>query len=190
MSKELQKKLHEEYKEELKLAWNDPKMVEFCTKQAEIVVKTSDGYYLEVEKKSIKKDFCFGYGYCGVSNEEEQNNASEMAQHTRENANYFIKENLDYYNSWINEIEKYGAYISKGGKYYGQKENCLLRNFTSGRRCDWWNDEDDYEKMSEKDTQNLLDAFKEAKENMMKRLNVYLKKYGLKNLNVWTYLVD
>lgn len=192
MMNELQKQLHEEYREQLRLAWSDEHMVDYCTKKAEIVVKTSDGYLLEVERQNIKKRFCFGHGYCGVTTQEEMDDASKMAKHARTNQDYFIKENLEWYDSWIKEIEENGAYISIKGKYYSQTEDCLLRGFQSGRSS-WYNrieNNPDYRKMPNEDTQQLLDAFKEARESMKKRLNTYLKKYGLSKLHVWTYLVD
>lgn len=192
MMTEIQKQLHEEYREQLKLAWSDPGMVDYCTKHADQVVKTEDGYLLEVKRQSIKKNFCFGYGMYLQSTEEEEKFADDEAHQARTNINYFIKENLKYFNSWIDAIKKYGAYRSANGRYYSQEPSCRLQCYTTGRGAWGRTPEDDpnYVKLSETDTQKLLQAFEDGKEAMKKRLATYLKKYGLSKLNVWTYLRD
>lgn len=188
----IQQQLHNEYHEQLKLVWNSPKMVDYCTKHADMVVKTSDGYYLEIDRQSIKKHFCFGYGYCGVSTEKDRDLANESAKYARTSVKNFIEENLKWHDSWIKSIEEHGAYITKNGKYCSQKENCLIRGFTSGEST-WYHrieNDENYRKLSDEDTAQLLQAFKDSRENMIKRLNTYLKKYGLSKLRVWTYLSD
>ena len=193
MMTQLQKDLHEEYRKNLELAWDGyQSMVDYCVKKAEIVVKTEDGDLLEIERQNIKTHFCFGYGYCGISDEEDEERASNMAHHARTQAQYFIDENLEWYDNWIKQIEKYGAYVSKNGHYTRQPKECKLQHFTSGKGC--WNrypeDDPNMKKLSETDTQKLIQGFKDAREHMVKRLNTYLKKYGLEKLDVWTYLVD
>ena len=188
-----QKELKELYRKNLELAWDDPKMVDYCSKQAEIVVETEDGYLLEIEKQSIKKDFCFGYGMYLNSTEEEEKFADDNAHNARTNEKYFIRENLKYYDEWIKEIEENGAYVSIIGHYTGQTKDCKLQFFTSGRGS-WgrtpMDQPETYKKLNEEDTKNLINAFKQGKENMIKRLQTYLKKFGLSKLNVWTYLRD
>ena len=45
-------------------------------------------------------------------------------------------------------------------------------------------------KLSEKDAADLRQAYEEERGRHIKRLETYLKKYGLTKLHVWTYLVD
>ena len=188
-----QNELKELYKEHLELAWADSKMVDYCSKKAEIVIETEDGYLLEIEKQSIKKNFCFGYGMYLNSTPEEEEMADNNAEYARTNADYFVRENLKWYDTWIKELKENGAYVSKIGHYTGQDKNCKLQFFTSGKGS-WGrtpaDDPETYKKLSAEDTNNLLNAFNTARENMIKRLNTYLKKYGLSKLNIWTYLRD
>lgn len=182
-----QKELKELYRENLKLAWNDPHMVDFCSKQADQVVETEDGYLLEVERQNIETHFCFGYGYCGISDDESENRAFDNCDYARTNEKYFIKENLKYFDKNIKDLEENDCYVSLNGKYYSQSKDCKLQNY----RCYGHNTPDnDYKKLSDTDKQNLIDAFKAGRENMIKRLNTYLKKYGLTKLDCWTYLRD
>ena len=191
-----QKVLKELYKENLKLVWDDPKMVDYCSKQAEQVVETEDGWLIEIERKNIKTRFCFGYGFCGVSTEDEEDGASNMAHHARTQVDYFIEENLKEYNERIKNLKEHDAYVSLTGKYYSQKPGCKLQHYM----CDYhfgygtWNenlkDTNKWKKLSENDKNELIAAFERAKESLIKRLQTYLKKFGLSKLNVWTYLRD
>ena len=191
-----QKTLKELYKENLKLAWDDPKMVEFCSKKAEQVVETEDGWLIEVERQNIKTHFCFGYGMYLNSTEEEEKFADDNAHNARTNEKYFINENLEEYDKRIKNLKNHDAYVSLIGKYYSQKPGCKLQHYA----CDFglgygtWNenlkDETKWKKLSENDKNELIAAFERAKESLIKRLNTYLKKYGLSKLDVWTYLRD
>ena len=44
--------------------------------------------------------------------------------------------------------------------------------------------------LTKTEIKEILDVYKKQKENFTKRLNTYLKKYGLSKLHTWTYLVD
>ena len=47
-----------------------------------------------------------------------------------------------------------------------------------------------YSEMSEEDKKLVIAMYEEEKEKMSKRIDTYLKRYGLSKLNVWTYWVD
>lgn len=62
----------EEYRAELAKVWkHSTKMIDFCEKEADEIVKIN-GYLVPMEKPRIETSFCFGYGFCGMSTEEEQ----------------------------------------------------------------------------------------------------------------------
>ena len=159
-------------------------------------METEDGWLIEIERKNIKTHFCFGHGFCGVSSEDEEDRASDMAHHARTQADYFIEENLKEYNERIKNLKEHDAYVSLIGKYYSQKPGCKLQHYS----CDFglgygvWNenlkDTTKWKKLSDNDKNELINAFERAKESLLKRLNTYLKKYGLSKIDVWTYLRD
>ena len=45
-------------------------------------------------------------------------------------------------------------------------------------------------KATTEELEKILVFYEKAKARLIKRLNTYLKKYGLEKLHVWTYLVD
>ena len=44
--------------------------------------------------------------------------------------------------------------------------------------------------LTKAEIKEILEVYKKQKENFTKRLNTYLKKYGLSKLHTWTYLID
>ena len=40
---------------------HDKHMVDYCAKKIDQLVPLDNGMFIEIEKQSIKKDFCFGY---------------------------------------------------------------------------------------------------------------------------------
>jgi phosphoglycolate phosphatase-like HAD superfamily hydrolase len=64
---------------------------------------SENGFYAEIEKPSIKKNFCFGYSLSSYDTES-FDNAGRMAEHARTSADYFreknlagLKEKVEYY---------------------------------------------------------------------------------------------
>lgn len=194
--KEKQKELKEIYTECLKDVWNnDNKMVNHCLKTTSYIVELSDGNIIALEKPSIEKDFCFGYGYCGVSTEEDTNKAYDMVDVAKTNIEYFMNENLKQVQEHIDYIEKSEdklfetIYIRP--KYYSQSKDNKLKELyfynpyypssTCLEECD---------EITKEDIKKVIEGYEIVKEEFTKRLNTYLKRYGLTKVNTWTYLVD
>ena len=196
-----QKELKAIYTEELKKAWKDEKMVQHCSRSTAYVIEHGGELY-GIEKPSIKTSFCFGHGYCGITTEEEEDKADAMARKARESREYFIKENLEQVNEWIKQLKEIleqmqldwaeGSHplymIETGAHYYSQSEDCRLRYYSivntfdgvsRGKIC---NDTELLEK--------LIAGYEQVKEDFIKRLNTYLKRYGLSKVESWSYLSD
>lgn len=196
-----QKELKAVYTEELKKAWKDEGMVKHCSKSTAYVVEHNGELY-GISKPSIQTKFCFGYGYCGITTEDEENRAGTMAHHAKTNKDYFIQENLAQVNGWIDKLKKIveqmnynwaeGSHpvymVVTGEAYYSQSENCRLRHHSVvntfdgvgyGKIC---NDVELLEK--------LIAGYEQVKVDFIKRLNTYLKRYGLSKVESWSYLSD
>lgn len=197
-----QKELKELYKEELKKVWgSDSKMVDYCIKKVAYVIEHSGKLY-EIEKPNIKKDFCFGYGFNGGSTEEEETNAFNMEEWAKTKTDYFIEENLKDVDSWLKNLNDIlenmrlnwaeGSHpiwmIGTDEHYYKQPSDCLLSSYSvvdthkgifNGELCF------DTELLGK-----LIEGYETVKADFVKRLNTYLKRYGLSKLNTWTYLRD
>lgn len=198
-----QKELKEAYTEELKKVWNDDKMVKYCSKSTAFVIEHNGALY-GIEKPKIETNFCFGYGINGIADTEQERTAEAMAETARKSKEYFINQNLENLNRWIKSLQKilddmgknwaegsHPRYMIETGEHYGgQKEDCRLRyysivdtfntfNGTMGKIC---NDTELIKK--------LIAGYEEVKTEFIKRLNAYLKRYGMSKVKTWSYLSD
>lgn len=176
------------YKEDLKTIWND-KMVQWELKEFSNAVQFEDGKYLVFNKPSIETHFCFGYGYCGVSTEEDYQGAASAEKHARTNEEYFIDENLKNLNILKNTFLDSSNIIEIAPKYYRQGENC---NLVSYRVRSAWDTckESTIRELTAVERIAVVQVIDEEIAKFTKRLNSYLKRYGLSKLHTWTYLVD
>jgi hypothetical protein len=189
-----QKTLKEIYKVDMTNYWRkrngepDQKMVDYCMKKAAYIVELNNDSYYVIDKPDIEKDFCFGYGYCGVSTEEDYQDAAGMAAHARTSTDYFIDQNMRPLNRWIEDLTDTNYKIFKRTHYIGQQENCKLIDL------DWVRSYEAEGKKGEQLTQDeinrIIEGFQEVKKAFTKRLNTYLKRYGLTKVHSWTYLSD
>lgn len=198
-----QKELKAAYTEELKKAWNDDEMVKYCSKSTAFVIEHNGALY-GIEKPKIETSFCFGYGINGIADTEQERTAEAMAEAARKSKEYFINQNLENLNRWIKSLQKilddmgknwaegsHPRYMIETGEHYGgQKEDCRLRyysivdtfntfNGTMGKIC---NDTELIKK--------LIAGYEEVKTEFIKRLNAYLKRYGMSKVKTWSYLSD
>ena len=81
--------------------------------------------------------------------------------------------------------------------YSGQPADSELVTYNCVRLCDSpeyapfrWSNLQSVKKLSSEDIQVIIDGLEEVSKKFAKRLNTYLKKYGLEKLNVWTYCRD
>ena len=196
-----QKELKAVYTEELKKAWDRDDMVKYCSRSTAFVVEHNGELY-GIRKPKIETSFCFGYGINGISDSEQEQEAEAMAETARKSEKYFINQNLEHLNRWIERLKEilegmeencdewsYPRYmIATGEKYTGQQEDCKLRYYSivntfnevvHGEICE------DAELVKK-----LLAGYEEVRADFIKRLNTYLKRYGLSKVKTWSYLSD
>ena len=167
-----------------------------------------DGGMVIVEKQGIEKSFCFGesgYDYA---------EAQDMAAHARTSESYFKHENMEYFRRWVKDLTEVlnglGNYMLtiSGTAYYRQTEDCKLCGIrfdrisdildacggsayleelpgmeltVRGRKC---------RIATSEELKAILDAYKQAEAAHEKRVDNYLKRYGMKNVRTWTYWRD
>lgn len=197
-----QKELKEKYMNIIKTeVWQDSeRMQEYARKQCDYVVELSNGKIIDIEKPRIKKDFCFGMGMYATYTQEEFEAAEDLAENARTNVEYFINENMKqitekigYLKEALDGKKEVYTYVH----YSGQPDNSELVTYSCVGLSDnpeWapyrWVNLKAVNKLSSDDIQALIDGLEEVGKKFMKRLNTYLKKYGLEKLNVWTYCRD
>lgn len=188
------KALKELVRPQYEKVWDTPHMVDYCTDKDNIAIVFEDGFILPIEKKSITTSFCFGYGYCGVSSEEDYQRAHDNMVYADTNEEYFIRKNTEYFDNYIENLQKcYGdkqVWIS--GRYSSRNKNMLVSlHFTNSWELE--RDKMNYpiiRRLSDDEIMDVIEMYQQAKDMMMKRLRTYLKRYGLTKLHTWTYLVD
>lgn len=197
-----QKELKEKYMNIIKAeVWqNDERMQEYSRKECEYVVELSNGNIIDIEKPRIEKNFCFGMGMYATYTQEEFEAAEELADNARKNVDYFISENMKQITDkiyYLKEALENKREVYTFLHYSGQPENSELVAYNCVRICDnpeyapfrWYNLQA-VKKLSSEDIQAIIDGLEEIAKKFMKRLNTYLKRYGLEKLNVWTYCRD
>lgn len=173
------------------------RMQEYSEKEFYYGVELANGDIYVIQRPEIKKDFCFGYGMNGICDDEDMDRAGNMAHHAATNEEYFIKQNLEEFDRKISLLmdSRYVGY--KYCAYSGQKHGSKLKTYTMSHLCDGpeynpshWNRLVDVERLTEDEIRALIDGYGVAKGMFTKRLNTYLKRYGLSKVNTWTYLRD
>ena len=185
----MNQEIRKEYEQQLFLQHRGQKdMVDYYMKECQLVVKTSKGYFIAIRKPSIKKNFCFGEsGY-------DYHEAQQMAQVARTNEEYFMRENLDQIDDTITKLQDLNmtAYTVK----YSEKSDIrqLLIVEPSWMYTYPWlkfeSEQGHLEELTKEDRKLLIDAHFKVRADFEKRLHTYLKKYGLKHINSWTFWRD
>lgn len=187
-----QKELKQRYAEILAAeVWsNDQSMVDFCVKEAAYIVELENGDILPIKKPRIEKDFCFGYSDSRYDTED-YDRANEMAAHAKSGVSYFIEQNMKDINHAIAILE--GAEHSSWDYYVcipysGQPKDSKLKSL-----CGYYWHQDKAQngkKLEGADRQRVLDGYKAVKASFEKRLQSYLKRYGLSKVRSWSYWQD
>lgn len=174
--------------------WKGSKsMIDYANKKVSYIVELENGDITDIDKPSIETSFCFGYGYCGVSTEEDYQGARKMADHAAKSEEYFLTKNLKGINETIAAYEDAlsGSYHKpyKRSKYCSQSADSKLKGISF---FDSWCDviPDGCIELSKKEIKALITGYEEVKKKFEKRLHTYLKRYGLSKVRTWSFLVD
>lgn len=183
-----QKELKAQYRVLMADVWEDERMIDFCTKNADVIIKFANGFVAEIEKPSIKTHFCFGYRLSSHDTEE-FDNACDMAVYARKSEEYFKEKNLEDLKRTIKNIEecRFTPYFRN---HYCSQKNDILKGI---EWFEYYNEpvsNPEYVKLTEADKALLLEAYKVELERFSKRVDTYLKKYGTSKVKSWSYWQD
>ena len=184
---------------------NDQKMIDYCLKEASIIVNLPSGWLYAIKKPQIETRFCFGYGCQSLDYEE----ANELADEARKNVNNFLSENLEGLDKWIEDLEEIKRTWSDEN---WNKLFILERHWNWDLpECKivdlWWlNNREALEfnnaelrehrfrtptrELTQEDIEALIEGYKQARDLFSKRLQTYLKRFGLSKVYSWTYWAD
>ncbi len=191
-----QKRIKAVYEKEIAKVWYnwktdrvDQHMVDYCVKKAAAFAQMDDGAVYVIDKTPIKTRFCFGYSDFGQGMTREE--ANEAEDIFKKSLAGFIKENMEQcLNSrlnWLGE-DKYTSKDYRKRKSYDNKDANIV-NIVHRHFADQFVGYD-YEPVSDTEFTRILEAEEIARVEFKKKLNAYLKRYGLSKVETWTYWED
>lgn len=184
---------------------------EYMEKSTAAVIRLNDGLLVAIEKPRIQKHFCFNRDYNGLYDEESERRADEMAEYARTQESYFLEKNLcpvlkDYKRFATEEITaedvnrsyswqraKYKSPAVHKKHYLGHDERMAYINFYDDpeKICGGEDKKpEDARWLEPNEIEEIKKAYRQVITDFKKRLQTYLKKYGLSKLKVWTYYSD
>lgn len=181
-----QKALRNRYMEIIREYWKSPRMIDYEEKQIGTIVELDNDDLYVIEKPRIETSFCFGYGMYLRSDEDEERAAFSMEKKARTDSSYFIEENLKPLNRWIEDLQSNKWGWGKQTRYIGECNPHLV----SIEAFHSWENRPDLTVLTDDEIKRIVAGYEEVKAQFTKRLNTYLKRYGLSKLNTWTYLRD
>lgn len=190
------KELMEEYLKEISKAWSGD-MLEYFKKKVSSLHRLSNGGILSFDKPKIETSFCFGYSDSAYDTED-YDNANHMAHHAATSEEYFLEQNLKYYDDKIKTIEdkdEYSHLCISRTSYSSQREPMNVWDY---KVLQYWQYNDakernyytDLQEVNDEDRKIILNALKEERAKFEKRLKAYLKRYGLSKVKSWSYWRD
>lgn len=154
---------------------------EYYIKNAVGAIKLHDHYYF-IDKPHIETRFCF-------HDEGPQYDYYKKLMADKDNAlaAHFMAENLDEFDKYINRIEK-GEEWTEDKRVWWKAcdDNRLSLLFYYDR----WGDEKGYTLCTDEEKNIILNGLKFGRECFKKRLDAYLKRYGVSKIHTWTYWAD
>lgn len=182
----------DEFMKEWEKVWpNDKRMLDYERSTVSGLVRLQNGGILSFDKPSIETKFCFhdeGPDY------EFYKELMKKEENLRE---YFIDRNLGAIDRTIETLEKPDTdcrswYIQRES-YSGETaplnlwKHVRLQEWDIKNHPSWYGD---VELMSDADRKVIIAGLKIERDKFEKRLNAYLKRYGVSKLHTWTYWAD
>jgi len=171
---------------------NDSGMRKHFEKSIDRVVETEKGYLIALDKPTIEKDFCFGYSLSRYGDDGSFDRANEMAAHAATSEDYFINENMKQIDRKLESLKKSHFKLYTGVKFCDAPRDSVIHYYTLVHEFDVELGEvrEGLIEATEEDRKRLIAAYEEMKKDFAKRLQTYLKRYGLSNVNTWSYWKD
>ena len=167
--------------ETLKNTINDV-FAEWIANDIDSAILISAGWVI-FEKRTLNKNFCFGYG----TSEDSYDKAIEMSTIAKNNTEYFINENLKWYDELLEKLESGDNYYVSAYDNYPNAPFIDIVNVSMMDSIIEKNSKIKHGQLSDEDTKELIEFVKKLRAKQEKRCNTYIKKYGMRKIKTWTY---
>lgn len=163
------------------------------------------GELVEIEKKHMKTDFCFGYGHNGADFDDEAPDAWRAAKSCRDSFAFFLSENLEDTKRTLKELReglrdllgecewRYFIVVDTMSHTFVtqiDKNYCGLCYSSEAEIMQRFDGKASIRRMTVGDFRLLIAAYKAQLADIAKRCKTYWKRYGGSKLHTWTYLRD
>lgn len=180
----LNKELKQEFINEVvsKVFKNSIEMRKYFKKEISNVLKTNQGFLIGFYKPRIEKRFCFSYNEHVKGDFERAQNMCNIEK------NYFIENNLkEIESNFKKNIESKKLFMFNNYKESNIVVNIVNEEYVKKFPRGVEKGTTPYIELSNLDKEKYLNMQKEEIDKFKKRLNTYLKKYGVSKVKSWTY---
>lgn len=204
----------DELRKEYELVWDTKRMVDYCVNSTAVAVKLPAGEIITIKKEKIETQFCFGEsGY-------DFDDAVRAADHARTSTEYFKAENMQEFRRMLTlcdcaitdkEVPDFSTrryMVVYPRMYHRDSKECNLGYVRFERLCDVLDAlggsafpesipgsavtirGENGRVATAEEVQIVRDAYVMAAKAHEKKVDAYLKRYGLSKVHSWTYWRD
>lgn len=176
-------------------AWGDDKhMTDYCVKKTDTAVILSSGAIFTIDKEDINTRFCFGYSTCGQGAEYDESIKAE--RHAAASLDYFRRKNTTDSAEAV-ERAKNAPYIYTYTRYLDDNVGAVVSVLMLDESAEYCREyhrhrlpNSELHPVSDSDRAAIIAAYEEHHRKHCKKVETYLKRYGLSKVKTWTYWVD
>lgn len=190
VSAELMAEIEAEYR---KIWDKDERMVKFCVGEVSGAVRLSNGGIAYVTKQKLDTLFCFGYSTCGQGGDYDEANEACRVASTSED--YFREKNTADLSRMLDYLKGKEEYCFDLYLIQNSCSSCGVINLYELTMLRHWEYEENkehyhYSEITEEDRKVLIQLYEDELKTRNKRIDAYLKRYGLSKVRTWTYWQD
>ena len=158
----------------------------YITDNFDDAIYTTAGWVI-FRKQHLKKEFCFSYD---DRIKGDYDKVVKMSQNVKNNPEYFIKENLKYYDNLIEQLENNNVYFVSS--YFDYPDAPFVDIINEDEAKYFENHDKMYGDIKvgsfyKVDNKNILELVKKLRAKQEKRCRTYIKRYGMKKITSWVY---
>lgn len=173
--------------EMVKVWGDDLRMVEYCCKSGTPYILSGDEFIV-IDKPEIKTRFCFGYqtNYSG----HEYDDAEKLRERCANSVDYFRRKNTEQLTGTLERLKDASKKAYKQIHYQRGEKQMSIKIPCNRDAYERMGGANELTELTESERAAVVAAYETELSKLNKRLDSYLKRYGLSKLKTWTYWQD